>query len=159
MAAWSDDQTEFVRKLWREGVSAAQIGKRLDPPRSRCSVIGRMYRIGELSGDSKRASSPRGTMLPLRSTKRKTRLFRLPPAQPLPPMPKLVVVGDHKTLAQLGRRECRWPLTDCVPGEGDGLLFCAAPSRPGSAYCQHHHRRAWRPVLNWNEPAIMARIS
>jgi hypothetical protein len=48
----------------------------------------------------------------------------------------LVDLSKAKTLADLGRRECKWPAT----GEGADTLFCAQPQAEASCYCLAHLR-------------------
>lgn len=45
-----------------------------------------------------------------------------------------------KTLMEIENDECRFPI-----GNGGPFVFCAADVLPGSAYCAHHHLRAYRP--------------
>ena len=41
-----------------------------------------------------------------------------------------------KTLMELGRCDCRWP----VEGEGADTLFCGLPKKQFSSYCEDHDR-------------------
>lgn len=51
----------------------------------------------------------------------------------------------RKTLAQLGSRECHWPVGK-GPGLGNGehQLFCAEVADAGEAYCPTHRKRAFQ---------------
>jgi GcrA cell cycle regulator len=51
--------------------------------------------------------------------------------------------GRGCTLLELGRAECRWPISD--PGGGD-LRFCANEPVKGLPYCIGHARLAYRPT-------------
>lgn len=44
MTPWTKDEITLVIRLWDEGLSASEIGARLDPRRSRNAVIGKVHR-------------------------------------------------------------------------------------------------------------------
>ncbi|MBB4066777.1 hypothetical protein GGR23_003995 [Gellertiella hungarica] len=44
----------------------------------------------------------------------------------------------NMTLVELGRLDCRWP----VSGEKDKTLFCGHSQAEGSSYCEYHKRAA-----------------
>jgi hypothetical protein len=49
----------------------------------------------------------------------------------------------RKTVANIGRDECRWPIGD--PRHAD-FHFCGAPQVPGRPYCELHWRMAFVPA-------------
>jgi len=51
-------------------------------------------------------------------------------------------VEKKKTIANLGQRECRWPIGD--PRDAD-FHFCGAPQASGRPYCAHHWGMAFVP--------------
>jgi hypothetical protein len=58
-------------------------------------------------------------------------------------------INSMKTLYELERWACRWPVADVtLPGRRPGSqhLFCGEPAAPGKPYCRKHTARAfWRP--------------
>jgi hypothetical protein len=70
-----------------------------------------------------------------------------PTGGPIPYKPQLIAVPDNArpvALADLGQRQCRWPLDDPGPGEMARTLFCAAPAE--GIYCACHSRVAFNPI-------------
>ena len=65
--------------------------------------------------------------------------FLSPPVEPVitPTEYDQARKSKAKTLLDIGRCECRWPLTSDHPH-----MFCAAEAVSGSAYCAHHRARA-----------------
>lgn len=49
----------------------------------------------------------------------------------------------HRLIIDCGPFHCRWPITSPPRGEGDGTLFCAAPTDGDRAYCADHAKRAY----------------
>lgn len=47
-----------------------------------------------------------------------------------------------KPLADLDRRDCRWPVNDA--DQGQVHMFCGAPAVEGKPYCADHYRLAYR---------------
>lgn len=61
--------------------------------------------------------------------------------QPIPPtksryVPTPEELASAKTLSDLGRRDCRFPLNEPAVGEGETTLFCAKPAK--GSYCAWH---------------------
>ncbi|QDH50422.1 hypothetical protein [Caulobacter phage KcrB] len=55
--AWSEEDDAVLLKDWARGRSASVIGMRLG--RSRCAVLGRLYRLGALNEDRKAVAPER----------------------------------------------------------------------------------------------------
>jgi hypothetical protein len=58
-------------------------------------------------------------------------------------MSKTMKKAKQKTVANIGRDECRWPIGD--PRHAD-FHFCGAPQLPGRPYCELHWCMAFLPA-------------
>src|SRR5512136_1031948 len=56
--SWSDERVELLRKLWSDGLSAAQVAAELGAGVTRNAVIGKIHRLG-LAERGKPANAPR----------------------------------------------------------------------------------------------------
>jgi GcrA cell cycle regulator len=143
---WTEERVELLKKLWAEGVSAAQIAKRLEGV-SRNAVIGKIHRVGPPPRDMpvrirpsicKRAPSERV----LRAGPEAAR-----PSQPgvrLAPMLRVVTEAPGlATAATLLAHMCKWPIGH--PDDCD-FTFCGQSSASGRPYCAQHANLAYRPV-------------
>lgn len=161
---WTEERVELLRKLWREGRSAAQVAAALGPDTTRNAVIGKIHRLG-LADRS--ASASTATSAP------RMRAPRAPRPQAaaacssgagmvignvaLAFAPQLAIVADPErqtevvvpitarvTLLELREAMCRWPLGDPNSQE---FRFCGVKSPPGSGpYCRHHASIAYQPA-------------
>ena len=52
-----------------------------------------------------------------------------------------IPLGQRRTLAELTRTDCRWPVGD--PSHSD-FFYCGAEASPGRPYCPAHCARAYR---------------
>ena len=61
---------------------------------------------------------------------------------------KAVEMPEHKTLADLGAKECRYPYGDKTP-----YTFCGCPQKEGSVYCEEHYElcRGGQSRKQWHE--------
>ena len=121
-ADWTQDRIELLTKLWAEGLSAAEIGKKLDITKN--SVVGKVHRLGLPKRQSpiKRASTTEAK--PAAAPKKKAK----------PEEPKLI------TLATLKGSMCAWP--EGEPGTPE-FQFCGKPSVASKPYCAEHCARAY----------------
>ncbi|MGH6811618.1 MAG: GcrA family cell cycle regulator [Methylocella sp.] len=63
--------------------------------------------------------------------------------------PASTYINPMKTLYELERSSCRWPIADLtLPGRRPGSrhLFCGKPAAPGKPYCREHAARAFQPL-------------
>ncbi len=72
--SWTEERVELLRKLWGDGLSAAQVAAELGPGITRNAVIGKIHRLG-LAERAKTSSVP-GPGRPGRQ-ERKRRKFAL----------------------------------------------------------------------------------
>ncbi len=155
-----------IRRMWLdEGMSVNEIGRSLDPPRTRNSVIGIIHRNGwrrasdakpisvAVSGTGKRRGRPDKRNVPnsLRHLP-----VSLPPVED-PIAKRSVARGDAANIAKRGREEtrtpfheltlfqCRWPEDGVEPAWN---MSCCGDQvmRPGSSYCEEHFRAAYQRV-------------
>lgn len=134
---WSEQETQQLRKLWAEGLSAAQIAKALQTGRSRNSVIGRAFRLGLSKGTVRRA--------PNHNAVRTARIVRDKPV----PKPRLVYVApkEIEPLEPLGETIEKAKYGECLWIEGDPRTdgrICGRETG-GHAYCEHHRAAAYVP--------------
>src|SRR5208283_703746 len=58
LMSWTEERVELLRKLWGDGLSAAQVAAELGPGITRNAVIGKIHRLG-LAERAKTSSAPR----------------------------------------------------------------------------------------------------
>ncbi len=156
MAGWTLEEDGVIRRHVKTH-SATQIAGLL-PGRSRASVIGRAWRLGEsLAKDEV-------TRRELEHPGRRT-----PPRVPKPPSPPvddpaswpaasararraaLAVNPRLAPMAALKSGDCRWPY-----GEVE-LRFCGQPVMIASPYCPGHHGLAYVPDPAPYDPEALAK--
>lgn len=145
---WTDATNTRLRHLWNEGLSTAEIGRRLNV--SKNSVIGKAHRL-DLPGRPspiKCVDGPKPRQL-------RPRLPRhLPESPPTPaarpgtdgealgtsgnPAPRITTTTVR--IPPLRIVECCWPIGD--PGTSS-FRFCDAPALAGKPYCACHARLAY----------------
>jgi len=127
---WTDSALSRLEALWHEGVSTAEIGRRLGC--SKNMVIGKAHRLdlparpspikrnGHAAPRKPRPPRIKGPTLPPMTQPE-------PPAKPEPkPKPQFYVT-------------CQWVETQRP------LRFCDQPAIPDSPYCQMHHKLCYIP--------------
>lgn len=151
--AWSDDRVALLKRLWADGLTAAQIAKELGgfpecTDGGRSAVIGKVHRLG-LSDRRRPANNS-----PLNRTLKRKRSVRLafittssPDQQKPKPLPiedmSIIPIEQRRTLLQLTEETCRWPIGD--PQSPD-FFFCGGGPIEGLPYCPYHCRAAYEPV-------------
>jgi GcrA cell cycle regulator len=151
---WTDERVATLKKLWIEGLSAAQIAQSLGGV-TRNAVIGKVHRLG-LQG---RATPSRPAKRPVRPMQR-PRLVSATggaslPRTPRPPTAPVLALapalepmkredGSVNTVLTLNDAVCRWPIGD--PQDRD-FAFCGRGVCQG-AYCADHARLAFQPPQN-----------
>lgn len=107
-AMWNDEKIQRLKKLWSEGLTTGEIGKRLGV--SKNAVVGKAHRLGLKGRPSPIKRQPNKPV----EAKKETRVF---------------------TLTDLSAQTCRWPIGD--PKHED-FRFCGKPVFPGKPYCAEH---------------------
>lgn len=128
---WTPDQITQLTQLWREGLSTAEIGKRLGI--SKNAVVGKAHRLHLASRPSPiKRVGPRPTIV------RHTPHVR--PAMPVAaPAPAPQPVAQPRRV-ELSNQSCRWPIGH--PGDED-FHFCTQRAIQGKPYCVEHSAVAY----------------
>ena len=168
--SWTDERVELLRRLWVEGLSAAQVAAELGAGITRNAVIGKIHRLG-LAERAKTSSAPRpraprapraqgGEARPQAPVVMGNVALALAPNAivayaPLPEEENVIPISARVTLMELRELMCRWPLGDPTAAE---FRFCGAKSPSGSGpYCCHHSRIAYQPAQDRRrQPARVA---
>lgn len=154
-AAWTEAETQTLRRLWSEGYSASQIAKALGTGRSRNSCIGKINRLG-LSGTPR---APRNRA-PVKShiknarirhgatARRAAKASRAPQAD-APSLREALILSlpplePARRIASIQDRECRFICGDPLT---DAHAFCARPAVSGGSWCKHHLWLVTAPTL------------
>lgn len=145
---WDDGTIQRLGELWDEGLSAAEIGRRLGV--SKNAVVGKARRLGLPERES---PIKRGVPAAPKQAPRKRRVATLPKLasvavvsrEPAPPPAPIIVprLVSH-------RSPCQWPFGE--PGTRE-FRFCGSPQKLGSPYCADHHKVAYRKVVDLDEVA------
>lgn len=157
--SWTDERIATLKKMWKEGKSAADIAKTLGKV-TRNAVIGKAHRMG-LSGRPSPIKKP--TAAPkaketaakkpvLRSVKKplpvaaSTKKLNPLSSRPEVEEPKFfekeaVPEGGGIPLIELTERMCKWPIGD--PRDAD-FIFCGLGIRVGTPYCPGHAAMAYQ---------------
>jgi len=144
---WPPQHSEALREYLLLGMSysliADAINARFGTRYSRSAAIGRAKRMN-LSGSAEKTEShslskPRAPRLhraredfSLRFTRRAP-VFEVTETAPLR---CAEVTPRHLSLADLGRRDCRYPYGGDI--EGEAITFCGHRRQPGTSYCPAH---------------------
>jgi hypothetical protein len=123
---WTPETIARVSALWAEGPSAGAIAEAFDQAVTRNAVLGKLSRLGLLSGQRK-------TLISMR------RAASLREPVVLTPEPE--AIGPLNDFSEPGI--CRF-----IHGEvGTEWRCCAQPVKDeDSSYCTHHYSRVWLPA-------------
>lgn len=168
--SWTDERIALLKKMWKEGKSAAEIAKTLGKGVTRNAVIGKAHRMG-LSGRPSPIKKPtpvkkESSAAPAQARK-EPKEAKKPPAAPAGKAPALakeaeelkkiekeiVPIGGGVSLLELTERMCKWPIGD--PREAD-FTFCGRGIRPGTPYCPDHASMAYQTSSRSRGPAVVA---
>lgn len=167
--SWTDERIALLKKMWKEGKSAAEIAKMLAKGVTRNAVIGKAHRMG-LSGRpspiKKPAASPKKEKeaAPKKEAVKETRSSKsaapAPSAKMNPIMAKeaeelkkiekeVLPLNGGIPLIDLTERMCKWPIGD--PKEDD-FTFCGRGIRVGTPYCPDHAAMAYQTSSRSRNP-------
>lgn len=166
--AWTDEMVNDLRKMWAEGLTTGEIGKRLGV--SKNSIVGKVHRLG-LSGRPSPIKKKDGTPAEPKKVKAPEEKKNKEKAAPAPtPAPKAVTPkaepeknviatpkteektetqpqaakqqphGGKTTLVDLDNHTCRWPLGD---PKDENFHFCGRKIHIGQTYCEEHANIAY----------------
>ena len=173
---WTEETIERLRALWAEGLSTAEIGRRMGI--SKNAVVGKAHRLNlparpspirrDGPGSPARAPAPRrivgSTLPPLAAAAEPVVQVVVAPAMgpaAVPVMPRPVVrepevvvkVAPLRAVSQprMGRSAaCCWPIGE--PGT-KSFRLCDATASAGKPYCSEHSQIAYVKVRDRREDA------
>jgi GcrA cell cycle regulator len=163
---WTEETVAKLRALWDEGLSTAEIGRRLGV--SKNAVVGKAHRLdlpprpspirrGEggprAPRPPRRVSGP--TLPPLAGVPRQAAPRPVMPpvasVAPRPPQPAPRPVAVPPRPIYVGRiTTCCWPIGE--PGT-PSFRFCDADALPGKPYCEAHAQVAYVRIRDRREDA------
>lgn len=160
---WTTEAIERLRALWAEGLSTAEIGRRMGI--SKNAVVGKAHRLQLSARPSpirRDAQAPRpapagrsATLPPLRMSamppRPEARIETRPETRAVPvaanvARPSAVV----RAFPRGGARSCCWPIGE--PGTA-GFRFCTAEAMAPKPYCAEHSALAYVRVRDRREDA------
>jgi GcrA cell cycle regulator len=128
---WTSEQITQLTRMWEDGLSTAEIGKRLGI--SKNAVVGKAHRLHLAARPSPiKRIGPRPASVPraIAHHPRPAPQFRPAPPQAAP-APRVVVLSNQT---------CMWPIGH--PGE-TGFHFCTERAIQGKPYCVEHAAMAY----------------
>ena len=142
---WDERQVQRLRALWDEGLSIAEIGRRLET--SKNSVVGKAHRL-DLPARPSPIRAPNGAQPPTVPRVYKRSLPPLPCIVAAPPRPPHQPPAPPQKAPEPPKPRrpptaCQWPLGE--PGS-KGFRLCGDPAADGYPYCATHCRVAYH---NW----------
>lgn len=164
--AWTDEMVEDLKKMWKEGMTTGEIGKKLGV--SKNSIVGKVHRLG-LSGrpspikkkdeaDSAASQSqasvkekkPAPAKKPAASEKKTENQAAAKPAktEKAPEKENKKKEAEQETykrpekvtVADLDNHTCRWPIGD---PKDENFHFCGKRVKLGQTYCEEHSAVAY----------------
>jgi GcrA cell cycle regulator len=143
---WTEDRIADLRRYWLEGLSAAQVARRLGGGVTRNAVIGRVHRMGLAGRDAPSRPRPVAGRPPRTGCDKPSAGGLLRPRSTRPPLgrpPLQDEVEPSATIHTLSAHTCRWPIGD--PGEAS-FGFCGRRAGVRGPYCETHTALAGRRV-------------
>jgi len=141
--SWTPERISDLEKLWAEGHSTAEIGRRMGV--SKNAVVGKAHRLGLPSRQSPIDAKRRAPRKPATRAKPAARRVAAP-AEPKAPAPAAAAPAApprKKPVRKHSGPSCQWPFGDPrLPG----FHFCGAPAEPGKPYCDEHCAMAYNRV-------------
>jgi GcrA cell cycle regulator len=143
---WTDETIAKLRTLWAEGLSTAEIGRRLNI--SKNAVVGKAHRLNLPSRPSpiRRAE---GDATPRPAAPKRAQGPTLPPlaasmGAPVPTLRAIMPTPKYTMRAT----PCCWPIGE--PGK-PSFHFCNASAVAGKPYCEEHASIAYVRVRDRRE--------
>ncbi len=143
---WTEEKTDMLVLLWKQGLSASQIALRIGDVK-RSAVLGKLYRMGMLGRARDRGAVQTLPLKPSMTVQRRRRgqhmencsvprLRELHAAMKVAPevrSERVVPTTSGVLFEQLEAHHCRFAFGDHPP-----FSFCGAQREEGSSYCSHH---------------------
>ena len=130
---WTDDRVAALKKLWLDGKSASECARALRGGATRCSVIGKVHRMG-LPTRGRTGVANGGRTTTRVKVEPKARLTYGIVASEKTELPVEDVASAKPYAARSFGRECAWPV-------GHEMACCAPVAR--GQYCADHAERAF----------------
>jgi GcrA cell cycle regulator len=162
---WAEETIRRLRALWDEGLSTADIGRRLGLTKN--AVVGKAHRLDLPARPSpiRRDGQPRPVYVRKpRALKETLPLLSCLGAPTPPPEPRKAFIPRIKNPeAPMSRPtaaksvlngpvcECKWPIGD--PKSKERFRFCGEKSEPGKVYCSDHVKLAYIKIERQAEAA------
>ena len=171
ISPWTKEACEALVRMNSEGMSGSQIAAALNCGVSRNAVIGKLHRLGIVSGNpekrhgSRRASTSDDRRASERARMRELRARRAAVKEILNPEREELEATDieidapadnPRTVSTIEIGECRWPYGD---PSGDDFHFCGGRSSFGSSYCVRHRVKGTMARRPSQEPSWAHRRS
>lgn len=147
---WTEESIARLRSLWSEGLSTAEIGRRLNI--SKNAVVGKAHRLNLPSRPSPIRRSE-GTATPRTAAPKRAQGPTLPPLSPSvnnTVMPPLRAIVSQPRSQQPRSTPCCWPIGE--PGK-PSFHFCNAPAVASKPYCEEHASIAYVRIRDRREDA------
>jgi GcrA cell cycle regulator len=137
---WTAERVEWVKAGWVAGDGQSEMARSAGT--SRNVIIGKIRRLiaaGELEArPDGRPTRSRPAPSPARPPRKAPKLPETPVEAPEPEFDPEIA----RTLEDLGKNSCHWPIGDPT---SPGFLYCG---QPGAPYCPGHARMVHQPKLN-----------
>jgi len=160
--AWTDEMVEDLKRMWKEGLTTGEIGKRLNV--SKNSIVGKVHRLG-LSGrpspikkkgdEVSTPKTPKAKTIKTKPVEKKvsthieevaviakpieTEIEKTPTSfQPITTPKCSHSNTNHNknlSLTELDNHTCRWPIGE---PKDVNFHFCGKKVRLGQTYCEEH---------------------
>jgi GcrA cell cycle regulator len=163
--SWTDERINLLKKMWKDGKSAAEIAKTLGKGVTRNAVIGKAHRMGlsgrpspikkptaapakkekEAAAPRKEVAAPKESAVPRKAQQQQTKhpplMHNREVEEPRKPEKEILPLNGGTPLIDLTERMCKWPIGD--PREAD-FTFCGRGIRVGTPYCPDHAAMAYQ---------------
>ena len=148
--SWTPERIGELEKLWAEGLSTAEIGRRLGV--SKNAVVGKAHRLrlpgrqSPIDPNRRRANGARRPSRPRAAPAKKAATpiaAAVPKPQPAPRVEAPPPPRPKKRAKPHNGPSCQWPYGDPrLPG----FHFCGEPAEQGKPYCSEHCALAYNRV-------------
>ncbi len=135
---WTQEQIADLMRLWNDGLSTSEIGKRLGITKN--AVVGKAHRLHLSARPSpiKRVAM----RLPLVKQPMPKPAVAVAPVAAPAPAPQAHSAAPKRAV-EMTPHSCRWPIGH--PGDS-GFHFCGDSALPGKPYCSTHAAAAYVKV-------------
>lgn len=133
---WTTEQIAELSRLWNEGLTTAEIGKRLGI--SKNGVVGKAHRLHLRARPSpiKRGGHHTTRARVARKSETTVTKFRVPKEKPMqPPRATPAAARGEPWTGEVSNKPCEWPIGH--PGNAD-YHTCAEKALVGKPYCGEH---------------------